>query len=767
MPPCRMTKRFFIKVLAHLCAVFVVVAVVYAFRTDLVRFGGNRWLAEDEITITRLENLEVGFSRATVDILELRLRAGQRLVLSGIVLGYRVNSLTTVPVVESIAVASAELLPAINGTVATENGDEESSPLLISDLLQLLRELPLASVAINELSLPQRTEPLALTLQHTGGELNASITSGDLQFVTRFNQPDATATALLQVTLARGVETVGNFSVSLEPQQDSYALVGEGHLQFADLNALLGQLQQAPLPIPLKSASLDWELAGAVADDFSGTFKESPAAPATFVLGLKSGSAFTLPAQPDYNLGEVTATLKDRAEFTVITGADARISVGKLPLQSSGNWDMQPFTVDAVLSLTDCRPAACRVGFDGSATLETYSAAGNLNVDIVETADESSEYQLQTNNLVLGGLPTWSPPFDINARLVVTGDRLVFNTPLQLRNAPADAGITVDGSYDFALSELRAHINVPPVEFTEQGRALSAWLSGWPYAFDVLSGTLSTQATLEWRLGADATAATAATPDVLKATVELTANNLGGFYDDIFFRGLTSDLNGNIDTSSAFALEAPERSVTLDGIDVGVPIENIKLDFRFDRDARQLLVSSVSGEVLGGSIGGNDLRYEFGAASNDLKLVFSGLRLERMLELADYDGVQANGAVSGELPLTLTDTGIVVTGGSLRGDAPGGNIRYGAGVTGSAGNPGIDLVNKALANYQFDSLISTIEYSLEGELVLGMQMQGTNPDMSKDQRVNLNLNLTDNIPDLLKSLQAARDIEGFLQGQYQ
>jgi hypothetical protein len=175
----------------------------------------------------------------------------------------------------------------------------------------------------------------------------------------------------------------------------------------------------------------------------------------------------------------------------------------------------------------------------------------------------------------------------------------------------------------------------------------------------------------------------------------------------------------------------------------------------------------MTGDVLGGSIGGNDLRYEFGKARNDVKLVFAGLQLERMLALADYDGVQAVGGVSGEMPLTLTDTGVEIAGGNLHGDAPGGTISYAAGVTGSAGNPGIDLVNKALANYKFDSLTSTIEYSPTGELVLGMQLQGTNPDMSKDQRVNLNLNLTDNIPALLKSLQAAREIEDFLQGQYQ
>jgi hypothetical protein len=137
-----------------------------------------------------------------------------------------------------------------------------------------------------------------------------------------------------------------------------------------------------------------------------------------------------------------------------------------------------------------------------------------------------------------------------------------------------------------------------------------------------------------------------------------------------------------------------------------------------------------------------------------------------MLTLADYDGVAAIGAVSGELPLTLTANGVEVAAGTLQADVPGGSIRYlAAAAAGVQGNAGVDLVNQVLGNYQFESLTRNIDYSPEGELLLSMQLRGHNPDMGSDQPININLNLSDNIPALLKSLQSARAIEDFLQQQ--
>jgi len=54
-------------------------------------------------------------------------------------------------------------------------------------------------------------------------------------------------------------------------------------------------------------------------------------------------------------------------------------------------------------------------------------------------------------------------------------------------------------------------------------------------------------------------------------------------------------------------------------------------------------------------------------------------------------------------------------------------------------------------------------YDEGGELLLSVQLQGLNPDMNNGQEINLNVNITDNIPSLLKSLQASRVITDELE----
>jgi hypothetical protein len=331
---------------------------------------------------------------------------------------------------------------------------------------------------------------------------------------------------------------------------------------------------------------------------------------------------------------------------------------------------------------------------------------------------------------------------------------------LLLPDAPADVGITVSGSYNRTSGVSTAKVTVPGLQFTENGRSLSAFLSGWPYRFDLLGGKVTSGIDLQWQ------PATATEVAVLRANVTATLQDVAGFYGDYFFRGLNGEVQGSADITDTAALETPPLTLTVATIDVGVPLDNVVLAFRFDHASHQLLVDSLSADLLGGTVSGNALTYDFQRERNPLTLRFDSLRMERMLTLADYDGVAAIGAVSGELPLTLTANGVEVAAGTLQADAPGGSIRYlAAAAAGVQGNAGVDLVNQVLGNYQFESLTSNIDYSPEGELLLSMQLRGHNPDMGSDQPININLNLSDNIPALLKSLQSARAIEDFLQQQ--
>ena len=60
-------------------------------------------------------------------------------------------------------------------------------------------------------------------------------------------------------------------------------------------------------------------------------------------------------------------------------------------------------------------------------------------------------------------------------------------------------------------------------------------------------------------------------------------------------------------------------------------------------------------------------------------------------------------------------------------------------------------------------MTSELSYNREGDLELAMQLKGRNPDMEGSRPVILNLNVENNVPQMLKSLQAARAVEELLE----
>ena len=143
-----------------------------------------------------------------------------------------------------------------------------------------------------------------------------------------------------------------------------------------------------------------------------------------------------------------------------------------------------------------------------------------------------------------------------------------------------------------------------------------------------------------------------------------------------------------------------------------------------------------------------------------MRVRINGIELGEVLALAEYSAVAGSGTVNGEFPFAWGDGSLTMTNGTLVGIDPGGVIRYQP-ETGSGegtGNESLDLVTQALSNYHYETLEAGASYAPDGELLLNMRIEGFNPDLYDGQRVNLNLNLSDNIPSLLRSLQAGRRV---------
>jgi len=242
-------------------------------------------------------------------------------------------------------------------------------------------------------------------------------------------------------------------------------------------------------------------------------------------------------------------------------------------------------------------------------------------------------------------------------------------------------------------------------------------------------------------------------------------HDLSGFVDETAIVGVSADLQAILQDDFALQSSAPTM-LTVKSIDPGVAVQNIVAEIQFDTGANTFSLAGLEASLFSGSVRSEGGIFALDKPQGTLQLQLDKINLADILTLSAYEGVTASGLVSGTLPVSLRDGSVSIAEGSLFAEFPGGNIRY-SGSGEVSGNAALDFVNKTLSNYQYDVMETGVDYLPNGDLALAVQLQGTNPDSNSGQRINLNLNISDNIPTLLRSLQAGRTITEAVEQQLQ
>jgi hypothetical protein len=327
-----------------------------------------------------------------------------------------------------------------------------------------------------------------------------------------------------------------------------------------------------------------------------------------------------------------------------------------------------------------------------------------------------------------------------------------------LRVADRDL-LQIDSTFNTENLVGELHAETPTLEFESGSQSLSQWFFQAPFTADLIAGTLQGGADLSLETDDDG-------QWLFNGPLNLTLDKLSGFFQETAFIGLSTQLGGQMQNSTDFKSDSP-HSFDLKSVDPGLPIEDIH--FLYDIDTRESFVNvtNFNARLFGGQAHSDGVRFDWSAPSNQITLELERIDLASMLSLAAYDSIRATGLVSGTIPIRLTGSSPTVEAGNLQVEAPGGAIRYSPSSGSSSGNATLDFVNQALSNYQYDLMETAVEYLPTGELELGVRLQGHNPDMNNGQRINLNLNISDNIPALLRSLQSGRSIADALERELQ
>jgi hypothetical protein len=463
--------------------------------------------------------------------------------------------------------------------------------------------------------------------------------------------------------------------------------------------------------------------------------------------------------------GDVSvATLQAKAALEFMAGNPGRVHVTGLT-GSASDIDSTAWTIGAV-ALTDPTDGAFELrSTDWQGTIERVALRADV-VRIGESLNVSMPVTLTGLRITDSGLTVaadfsiapraaelrWddlelvTPAFDgrfvagatYTAELNVSNPARSTAGRIVLRHDPADGEGHLefrDGALDF--------------ETTPLSRRVQRWQMPW----DLVRGEVAAAATLDWRELDGET--------VFDGRIQVDAENVAGNYGDIAFAGLAGSMALTVDPAEG--LRGEQAAMTVSLFDVGVPLEDVSASVQWDASGDALAITDLSMSLLGGRLTAEPFRYLVTPGDANARLAVESVQLPLIVALAEFESVDMTGSLSGTLPVSIAGKTVTISGGRLASDPPGGVIRYLGGVADPSATSGLGLVSKALSNFRYESLTSDVDYTDEGDLKLQMRLTGVNPDMDDRQPVILNLGVENNIPQLLRSLQATRAIEDVLE----
>lgn len=366
------------------------------------------------------------------------------------------------------------------------------------------------------------------------------------------------------------------------------------------------------------------------------------------------------------------------------------------------------------------------------------------------------------------------------------------NLAIQFDAAPAliKAGIlaeTVDQSvkaagrvtHDVSTNQGSLRATLAPRPFSPSGTTLSRLITPWEHPFDVTAGRLALSAAVTW--GAGPRRVSTGSDDrqkpggviVKQGRVAIVAKGLDGYYEDIPVEDVNTTITVNATSLDDVTMAGP-ATVRIGRVDPGIALENIALTLRlgrlgFGQGAGQPSVdlTDVSAHTLGGQVSSLRIHLDPARPPARFTVKVDGVQLDRLLQLEQQPGLEGTGVLDGSIPITLNGKTVTIHEGHVAVRPPGGVIRF-APLDETRqmlvqAKPEMELVLRALENFRYDVLRATVNYREDGTLLLETRLQGRNPDMKESPPIHFNLNVEENIPALLQSVQVVKDIEKRLE----
>jgi hypothetical protein len=323
------------------------------------------------------------------------------------------------------------------------------------------------------------------------------------------------------------------------------------------------------------------------------------------------------------------------------------------------------------------------------------------------------------------------PPFikalRLTSNMKLLQDRFLFSG--QVGESTGVLVLDFKGEQDLAGRRGNVGFKLHPLSFIPQGNQPQDFL---PFLRDTItsaSGKIALEGTLRW-------------------TPRNVTPNLNLLVEDLSIQSEGATLNG---LNTAVKIDGlwppstpPGQLLSISLIDVGLPLTETVVSFRFDPKGR-ILVERAHLRLADGKIRTENVSIGPKGSRGKFALEVKDVDIGRLVTLSEVEGLKATGKLEGNIPLEIKEGTLIIQDGLLKAASEGGTIRYNPREVPPAlryGGERTQLVLAALRNFRYKSLNIRLNGRSDGETAVGLHLRGSNPDFFKGRPVEFNLNLS-------------------------
>ena len=185
------------------------------------------------------------------------------------------------------------------------------------------------------------------------------------------------------------------------------------------------------------------------------------------------------------------------------------------------------------------------------------------------------------------------------------------------------------------------------------------------------------------------------------------------------------------------------QEVSIGLLDVGVPMQNGRLEFQLDKDG-SIRAALRELDFFGGRVETPEFTIPSTFDGFTVPLQVNGVALENLLALAKSGDLTATGTMNGIIPVTIKDGDVAIRNGVLETAPGGGTIRYRPTAVGPSlanANEGMKLFLKIVEDFQYDKVKVMLDEDELGEVAFGFKIEGRNQAVYKGIPVELNVSM--------------------------